>query len=168
MSAEPEHFETLISADGLAARLPRADLIVLDARSSLADPAACQTAYRQAHIPGARFADLDRDLSDHRLAGGRHPWPRSEAFTDTLGRWGVTPGHQVVIYDAGDGALAAARAWFLLRVLGHRSVAVLDGGWSRWTALGLPVEADVPTPTPVRHEGRFDHRRLLDAAQVQA
>lgn len=168
MPAETNHFETLISVEQLAACLPREDLIVLDARSSLADPAACEAAYRQAHIPGARFADLDRDLSDHRLSGGRHPWPRSERFTDTLGRWGVTPGHQVVVYDAGDGALSAARAWFLLRALGHRSVALLDGGLARWTELGRPVEAKMPTPTPVRYEGRFDASRLLDAKQVQA
>lgn len=168
MPVEPDRFETLISAGELAAALAREDLVVLDARSSLADPAACESAYRQAHIPGARFADLDRDLSDHRLAGGRHPWPSSEGFTDTLGRWGVTPAHQVVIHDAGDSAQSAARAWFLLRVLGHKTVAVLDGGLARWMELGLPVEAEVPTPTPARYKGRFDADRLLDAEQVQA
>ncbi|MBA2238498.1 MAG: sulfurtransferase [Lysobacter sp.] len=161
-------FEILISAEELAASLTRRDLVVLDARASLADPAACAAAYRRGHIPGARFADLDQDLSDHRLQGGRHPWPRAESFTAALGRWGVTPDHQVVVYDAGDGALAAARAWFLLRTLGHRKAAVLDGGWARWTALGLPCEAQVPTPERTDYEARFDARRLLDADQVHA
>jgi len=161
-------WDTLVSAEALAAALGRDDLVVLDARSSLADQAGCEAAYRQAHVPGARFADLDRDLSDHRRQGGRHPWPSSEAFTDALGRWGITPAHQVVIYDHGDGAMAAARAWFLLRALGHRRVAVLDGGWARWTALGLPVESTVPMPERTRYHAVFDPERLLDAEQVQA
>ena len=163
-----DDWETLVSAEALAAALGRPEVVVLDARSSLADADACAAAYRQSHIPGARVADLDRDLSDHRLRGGRHPWPTAEAFTAALGRWGITPAHQVVIYDGGEGALAAARAWFLLRALGHRRVAVLDGGWARWTALGLPVESTVPTPSPVVYDAKFDSRRLLDAEQVQA
>ena len=161
-------WDTLVSAEILAAALGRDDLVVLDARSSLADQAGCEAAYRQAHIPGARFADLDRDLSDHRRPGGRHPWPGADAFTATLGRWGITPAHQVVVYDQADGALAAARAWFLLRALGHRRVAVLDGGWARWKALGLPVESTVPSPQPVEYRATFDPERLLDAGQVQA
>ena len=158
----------LVSAESLAAGLGSDDLVVLDARASLADQPGSQAAYRQAHIPGARFADLDRDLSDHRRQGGRHPWPGVEAFTATLGRWGITPTHQVVVYDAADGALAAARAWFLLRALGHRRVAVLDGGWARWTQLGLPTESTVPTPERTRYDAVFDSERLLDAEQVQA
>ena len=160
-------WDTLVSAETLAAALGRDDLVVLDARSSLADQAGCEAAYRQAHIPGARFADLDRDLSDHHRHGGRHPWPGAEAFTATLGRWGVTPAHQVVVYDLADGALAAARAWFLLRALGHRRVAVLDGGWTRWTQLGLPTESTVPTPEQKQYNAAFDAERLLDAEQVQ-
>jgi thiosulfate/3-mercaptopyruvate sulfurtransferase len=74
----------------------------------------------------------------------------------------------VVVYDAGDGALAAARAWFLLRALGHERVAVLDGGWARWTVLGLPVDDAMPSPEATRYEGIFDHRRLVDSDAVQA
>lgn len=160
---------TLVSAEDLAAGLGREDLIVIDTRTSLTDRAASENAYRQAHIPGARYADLDRDLSDHRkTGGGRHPWPDAADFTATLGRWGVTPQHQVAIYDAADGALAASRLWFLLRVLGHKRVAVLDGGWQRWTALGLPTDSDIPAPQPVRYEASFDARRLLDAQDVRA
>lgn len=161
-------WDSLVSAEALAQALGRDDLVVLDARSSLADQPGCEAAYRQAHVPGARFADLDRDLSDHRRRGGRHPWPDAGDFTATLGRWGISPAHQVVVYDAVDGALSASRAWFLLRALGHRRVAVLDGGWARWTTLGLPQESAVPRPTPARYEGTFDATRLLDAEQVQA
>ena len=159
---------TLVSAEILADALGRDDLVVLDARFSLADPGAGETAYRTAHIPGARYADLDRDLSDHRKQGaGRHPWPDAADFTATLERWGITPEYQVVVYDAGDGALAAARAWFLLRALGHARVAVLDGGWARWTALGLPVDDALPQRQATHYPGGFDHGRLLDGDAVQ-
>ena len=160
---------TLVSAEDLHASLARDDLVVIDARVSLADRNASEAAYRAAHIPGARHADLDRDLSDHRKPNaGRHPWPDAEDFTGVLERWGITPAHQVVAYDAGDGALAAARVWFLLRALGHPRVAVLDGGWARWTALGLPVDDAVPAPARASYVAGFDDRRLLDAAAVQA
>ena len=159
---------TLVSAEALAAALGRDDLIVVDTRSSLSDRAAGEQAYRQAHIPGARYADLERDLSDHRKgSGGRHPWPDAADFTAKLQAWGITPQHQVVVYDAADGALAASRLWFLLRVLGHRRVAVLDGGWQGWTALGLPVDAEIPVPQPSHYPASFDARRLLDAQDVR-
>ena len=161
-------WQSLVSVEALSEALGRADLVVLDARSSLADPAACEQAYRQSHIPGARFADLDRDLSDHGRAGGRHPWPSAADFTAKLGEWGITPDHQVVVYDGGDGGLSASRAWFLLRALGHRDVAVLDGGWALWNASGLPVEAGAPASAPATYHARFDENRLLDAQQVQA
>ncbi|MGY1425132.1 sulfurtransferase [Lysobacter sp. A289] len=161
-------WQALVSAEALSAALDRDDVTVLDARSSLADPAGCEAAYRQAHIPGARFADLDRDLSDHRKPGGRHPWPDAADFTARLGGWGIGPTGQVVVYDSGDGALSAARAWFLLRALGHRDVAVLDGGWAGWTALGLPIESGLPEIQPSRYVAQFDGNRLLDAPQLQA
>ncbi|ALN62410.1 rhodanese-like domain protein [Lysobacter antibioticus] len=160
---------TLVSAEDLAAALGRDDLIVVDARFGLNDTEAGEAAYRQAHVPGARYAHLDRDLSDHRKSGGgRHPWPEADDFTAALGRWGITAQHQVVVYDNGDGALAAARLWFLLRVLGHQRVAVLDGGWQRWTALGLPSDDLVPTPTATRYEASYDARRVLDAQDVRS
>lgn len=162
-------WQTLLDADELAVTLGRPDLVVLDARSSLADPVACGQAWRESHIPGAHFADLDRDLSDHHRTGGRHPWPSDAGFTTRLGEWGITPGHQVVIYDGGDGGLSAARTWFLLRALGHRDVAVLDGGWTRWTAQDRPVEAGLPAPAqPTVYRAGFDRSLLLDADQVQA
>ncbi|QOW21324.1 sulfurtransferase [Lysobacter avium] len=162
-------WQTLVTADELATALGRPDVVVLDARSSLADPAACEHAYRQSHIPGAYFADLDRDLSDHSRPGGRHPWPSAAAFTDRLGEWGITPAHQVVVYDAGDGGLSAARAWFLLRALGHRDVAVLDGGWKHWTAKGCLVEVGTPvSPKPAAYHADFNRALLLDAPRVQA
>ncbi|WP_407352249.1 sulfurtransferase [Luteimonas sp. R10] len=162
---------TLVQAEELAAAPGCAGLAVVDCRHSLADPGAGARDYRDGHVPGAVHADMDRDLSGTAPAGsgaGRHPWPDAADLCRRLGAWGISPRHQVVAYDAGDGAFAA-RLWFLLQALGHRRVAVLDGGWARWTALGLPQEpsvrmaaaADYPPPT-------FDAARLLDAVQVQA
>lgn len=159
---------TLVQAETLAVALGRSDLAIVDCRFSLANPAAGESAYREGHIPGAVYADLDRDLSDHGKSGqGRHPWPDAAAFTAKLGRWGISPRHQVVAYDDADGAIAA-RLWFLLRTLGHEKVAVLDGGWARWTGLGLPVDSYVPVPMAASYAGRFAEDRLLDAAQVQS
>lgn len=167
---------TLVQAEALAPSLGADDLVVIDARFSLADTDAGERAYRLAHLPGARHAHLDRDLSRARGAtddatiepgAGRHPWPDPEAFAATLGGWGVTPLHQIVAYDDGDGAVAS-RLWFLLQVFGHERAAVLDGGWARWHALGLPVQTAIPVATPTTYRARFDRSRLLDAVQVQA
>jgi thiosulfate/3-mercaptopyruvate sulfurtransferase len=157
---------TLVQAETLSIGLGRPDLVVLDCRFDLADTSAGEYAWMQAHIPGAHYANLDRDLSGPlQAAKGRHPWPDAAGFRERLGRWGIDPQSQVVAYDADSGAFAA-RAWFLLRALGHEKVAVLDGGWKRWTALGLPVDNRIPVPITAKYHGEFDPRRILDAAQV--
>jgi thiosulfate/3-mercaptopyruvate sulfurtransferase len=169
MDASPTAgWTTLVQAEALADAPDREDVAIVDCRFSLADTGAGERAYREAHIPGAVYAHLDRDLSDHRKQGqGRHPWPELVDFIARLGAWGIAPHTQVVAYDDGDGSLAA-RFWFLLRTLGHARVAVLDGGLARWNALGLPLDHAIPVPQPARYEASFDAERLLDAAQVQA
>jgi thiosulfate/3-mercaptopyruvate sulfurtransferase len=159
---------TLVDAEALAARLGAADLRLFDCRFALNDAAAGEAAWREAHLPGAQYAHLDRDLSGpHRHGAGRHPWPGDEAFGAWLGRCGVTPETQVVAYDGGDGAYAA-RLWFLLSAFGHRRVAVLDGGWARWTALGLPTDAEVPAIQATTCSGQFDRSLLFDAGEIAA
>jgi thiosulfate/3-mercaptopyruvate sulfurtransferase len=158
---------TLVQAETLAIALGRDDLVVIDCRFSLVNPAAGELAYQQAHVPGAVYAHLDRDMSDHRKRGaGRHPWPDAADFSETLGRWGISPRHQVVIYDDGDGAYAA-RIKNHSRAAGHEKVAVLDGGWARWTVLGLPVDARTPIRMQTTYDAKFDSSRLLDAEQVK-
>jgi thiosulfate/3-mercaptopyruvate sulfurtransferase len=153
---------TLVQPEAVAA-LGQAEVVLVDCRFSLADPGAGKRAYRESHLPGARYAHLDRDLSGPGTGGGgRHPWPDARAFTRTISAWGISPRSRVVAYDAGDGA-HAARLWCLLRMLGHEAVAVLDGGWARWTSLGLPVDADLPFPAPVPYDARFERAGLLDA-----
>lgn len=138
----------LISAADLAAALERSTPpLVLDATWSLTGPPGIDT-YRVAHIPDARHIDLDTELSGARTptgAGGRHPLPEPAAFGAAMRRFGVDRNTDVVVYDARD-AIAAARAWWLLRHHGHERVRVLDGGLAAWTAAGLPVTDVEPGP----------------------
>jgi thiosulfate/3-mercaptopyruvate sulfurtransferase len=123
--------------------------------------------YREGHIPGAVFVDLDRDLS--RPGGpGRHPFPATEDFARFLGRIGVGADTHVVAYDDAGGAIAA-RFWFLLKVHGHERASVLDGGFQAWTAAGLPVTTEEPRISPVDPPVLvLDRRRLAERAEVEA
>jgi thiosulfate/3-mercaptopyruvate sulfurtransferase len=165
-------WQTLIDVHTLAAILGEPQLRIIDARCVLLDPQAGRLAYAQSHLPGSVYADLNRDLSDlSRCADGRglgrHPLPDSAVFSATLGRWGVQPDSQVVVYDAGDGSMAAARLWWMLRLLGHRRVAVLDGGLAVWRAAGLAETADVPDYPPApAYPAQFDAAAIADADEV--
>jgi thiosulfate/3-mercaptopyruvate sulfurtransferase len=161
-------FDTLVSTDLLEQNL--GTWRIFDCRHDLMKPELGEQQYRQAHIPGARFASLDRDLSAPKTGkNGRHPLPEPDAFGAWLGRQGVKPGHQVVCYDASNGAMAA-RLWWMLRWVGHEAVAVLDGGLAKWTSEGRPVSAEVPEfpatdyPVELNEEAavgaRMVHRRL--------
>lgn len=164
------NWTTLVDGPTLAARLDDPELRLLDARAVLGDPAAGAAAYARSHLPGAVHADLDRDLSDHSVAGqGRHPLPQPDDFARRVGEWGIGPEHQVVVYDAGDGSMAAARAWWLLRVLGHGPVAVLDGGLAAWRQAGLAEEGGegrVPSPLGPYPSAGFDPARVATADEV--
>ncbi len=161
-------WKTLVGVDPLNAQLGSPDLVVVDCRFDLRDPGAGARAYAAGHILGAVYAHLDRDLSDlSRPNMGRHPLPTHDAFCRTLASWGITPSHQVVAYDAGDGALAA-RLWWMLRLMGHARVAVLDGGIAAWAAAGLPLSTAVPRPAPGNYRGRFDVRQIASTAVVAA
>ena len=148
---------TLISTADLAARLDDPSLVVVDARHDLAQPDWGEAQYRAGHVPGARFAHLDRDLSAARTGrNGRHPLPTPERAAALFGGLGIDGSKQVVAYDQANG-MFAARVWWMLRWLGHDAVAVLDGGYARWTAEGRPVSTDVP---PVE-SARFEVSRVM-------
>jgi thiosulfate/3-mercaptopyruvate sulfurtransferase len=135
--------DPIISPEQLARLSP--DTILLDVRSG---PQARPT-YEQAHLAGAHFADLERQLSGPKAdaaQGGRHPLPDVASFAAQLGRWGITPSTHVVVYDDQNGANAAARAWWMLRALGHEKVQVLDGGLQAALASGMTTEAREPAP----------------------
>jgi thiosulfate/3-mercaptopyruvate sulfurtransferase len=138
-------FQTLIDVDSLQELLGGPRLAIIDCRFDLMNPEAGRQAYLRAHIPRARYADLDRDLSapvgPH---SGRHPLPSPAAFASRLGAMGIGDDAQVIAYDEANGSLAA-RLWWMLRWLGHGAAAVLDGGFKAWTARGGALESGQPT-----------------------
>jgi thiosulfate/3-mercaptopyruvate sulfurtransferase len=124
---------------------PAPDLRFVDCRFRLDDKAWGRAQWRRARVPGAVFLDLEEDLSGS--GEGRHPLPDPARLGRTLGAFGIGPETPLVVYDQGAGPYAA-RAWWVLRWLGHASVRVLDRGWSGWQADGRPV-SDVPPETHV-------------------
>lgn len=158
---------TIVAPETLAVALARPDVVVVDCRFSLIDPGAGEHAWLQGHVPGAVYAHLNRDLSDLLRRGeGRHPLPDEDDFCAALSRWGISPESQVVAYDYADGSMAAARFWWLLKLLGHEKVAVMDGGYTRWTTLGLPVETRVQRHPATHYTGRFDRSRIATADEI--
>lgn len=155
---------TLASTDEFARHL--GSRRVFDCRHDLMKPELGESQYRESHIPGALFASLDRDLSAPKTGrNGRHPLPDPAAFTSWLSRCGLHSEDEVVCYDGGSGAMAA-RLWWMLRWVGHRNVAVLDGGFARWTKEGRPVTAEVPSFPPTTYAAHVRAGARADAAAV--
>ena len=133
-------YETLVDIETLRSHLHDPAWVVVDCRHSLANFAAGRAAYEEAHVPGAAFADVERDLSGEKTgSNGRHPLPERHAFAAFLGKIGADERSQIVAYDEGAG-MFAARCWMLVRHLGHARVAILDGGFAAWERSGAPLE----------------------------
>lgn len=148
-------YTTLISVSDLARRLADPAWVLFDCRHELGNPDFGPQAYALSHLPGARFAHLDRDLSAPVTGrNGRHPLPDPRQFAGWLGRMGVDSTKQVVAYDQAGGAYAG-RLWWMLRWLGHDRVAVLDGGWDAWVSAGHPVTREVPKPQSLQFTARL-------------
>ena len=156
--------KTLVSTDWLAAHMKDPDLRLIDASWYL--PGAGRDAkaeYAAAHIPGARFFDID-EITDHRSALP-HMAPPPEKFISRLRAMGIGDGHQVVIYD-GAGLFSAARVWWTFRLMGKTDVAVLDGGLPKWRAEGREIE-DMPPVVRDRHMTVSRQNHLVkDVTQV--
>ncbi|KXU31502.1 3-mercaptopyruvate sulfurtransferase [Sphingobium sp. 22B] len=158
-------YTTLISATDLAPLVAAGDVVLFDCEFDLAAPAAGHATYLEEHLPGARYLHLDADLSSAPSGtNGRHPLPDPAVFQDKMRAAGVMAGQQVVAYDSAGGPYAA-RAWWLLRWLGHKAVAVLDGGKAAWLATGQALESGEPAAaTP----GNFTATATDPAATVSA
>ncbi|MCJ2181521.1 sulfurtransferase [Novosphingobium sp. 1949] len=159
-------YRTLLSADDLKALIEaEADILILDCGFDLAAPAAGRDTYRIGHVPGARHADLETDLSGQATGtNGRHPLPDRAVFAAWLRAQGLNNGQQVIAYG-GMGNAGAARLWWLLRWMGHAEVAVLDGARTAWVAAGHELEAgDAPEAMP----GDFTPGLPLVAGTVSA
>jgi thiosulfate/3-mercaptopyruvate sulfurtransferase len=159
----------LITADDLARNLDSRDCVVVDCRFDLVAPAKGYENYLAGHIPGARYAHLDDDLSGARTpASGRHPLPDPDDFAACMGRLGIDADNYVVAYDDAGGAVAA-RLWWLLRWLGHTETAVLDGGIASWLKSGGGLETGNP-PWPERvYRARAPREAwVVDTAALEA
>ncbi|MEX2586723.1 MAG: sulfurtransferase [Actinomycetota bacterium] len=166
---DSSRFQTLISPNGLAARMPASDWVLVDCRFVLGQPDAGRLAYLNEHLPGAVYADLEKQLSGPVVAGrtGRHPLPPKSSIVSTMRQLGISNGSQVVAYDDGPGYMAAARLWWILKFSGHDAVAVLDGGLTRWKQLGLPVQTALATPAPGDFEASFRDEMVITAAEIK-
>jgi thiosulfate/3-mercaptopyruvate sulfurtransferase len=156
---------TLVEPAQLAPHLGNPRWVIVDCRFDLAKPDAGRALYRAGHIPGARYAHLNEDLSAPITPRtGRHPLPSPEDFARTLGAWGIDAHTQVVAYDDASGAIAA-RLWWMLRWVGHDAAAVLNGGLSAWLASGFALESAEPKVTPATF---VPHVRADRAITVEA
>ncbi|MCC6077109.1 sulfurtransferase [Pseudomonas sp. GCM10022188] len=158
----------LLTPQDLAPRLGQPGLVILDCRFALEDPNQGSRAYTAGHLPGACFADLERDLSAPVVPGktGRHPLPNAEQLIQRLRDWGVHNDSQVVLYDDGPGAFAA-RAWWLLLWMGKREgVYLLDGGLNAWQTAGLPLSQELPHPPKGNFEGKPDSELVVEAEEL--
>jgi len=161
-------YTTLIEPAALAAHLAEPDWVLLDCRFELSQPDWGAQAYASSHIPHAHYAHLDRDLSGPVTpASGRHPLPDAEVLAATLSAWGIDATVQVIAYDQGSGAYAA-RLWWLLRWVGHRCVAVLDGGLAAWQQAGLPLTAEVDVKRPRRFVARSNADAIVSSSELSA
>ena len=156
--------KTLVSTNWLAAHLKDPDLRILDASWYLpGSERNARAEYAAAHIPGARFFDIDEN-SDQR-SNLPHMAPPPEKFISRMRAMGVGDGHQVVVYD-GAGLFSAARVWWLFRLMGKMDVAVLDGGFPKWQAEGREIE-DMPPILRDRHMTiSRQHHLVKDVTQV--
>jgi len=156
----------LVSTQWLADHLNDPDMRILDASWYLPDmDRDAKAEYAAAHIPGARFYDLDAQSDS--VSDLPHMAPSPEKFMSRMRAMGVGDGHQVVVYD-GAGIFSAARVWWLFRLMGKTDIAVLDGGFGKWQAEGRPVE-DMPPVVRDRHMTAQRQAHLVkDVTQVAA
>ncbi|OQR29492.1 sulfurtransferase [Pseudomonas sp. T] len=160
----------LLTPEQLAARLDDPNLVLLDCRFALEDPAYGARSYQENHIPGAHFADLNRDLSSPVIPGvtGRHPLPDPQHLQEHLRAWGLNADSEVVLYDDGPGAFAA-RAWWLLLWLGKsEGVYLLDGGLTAWRNAGLRLTTAETPLRPGDFKGEPDNSLLISVGELAA
>lgn len=161
-------WRTLVSAEQLLAALSEPSLVIVDCRFDLKLHTAGLMAYQKEHLPKAVYVNLNTDLSDLSREGrGRHPLPNARDFCRVLEQAGITPETQVVAYDGSHGAFAA-RFWWMMRLLGHQDVAVLDGGMRAWRDLDAPLTDIRYEPEPSNYNARFDVRKTATTAVVAA
>lgn len=157
----------LIEPEVLATLLNDERVVILDARFDLASPTAGRSLYKQNHLPGAYYADLEDDLCGPIVSGqtGRHPLPEPDLFAEQVRAWGIDDDTHVVVYDDGGHAMAA-RAWWQLRWIGVQHVSVLHGGYKAWIAGKYPVTTEIPAVHFSHFISRLQEQVLVSSADV--
>lgn len=161
------NFSTLVSSAQLAQHINDPNWVIFDCRFTLSDPDSGHRAYLAGHIPSARYANLNNDFSaEVTPLSGRHPLPDPQLLASKLSRWGVNGSKQIVVYDDSFGSMAS-RMWWVLRWLGHPSVALLDGGVQRWIRDGHPITTEIPAITPAEFIAQPDNSMWVDANCIE-
>ena len=156
--------DALVSTEWLAAHLDAPDLRIVDGTFTL--PGVKPTGrelYDARHIPGAVFFDIDEIADEHNPLP--HMLPSPEKFAVRMRKLGLGDGHKIVVYDSA-GLSSAGRPWWMLRVFGHRDVAILDGGLPKWQAEGRPVADDIPALRERHFTARLNTLLVRDKGQV--
>lgn len=161
-------YDTLIDVESVARLIGNPNVALIDCRFDLTDREAGDRAFLAGHIPGARYADMNRDLAAPVTARtGRHPLPDPELLAVRLGLLDIDNDTQVIAYDEVNGSYAA-RAWWMLRWLGHFRVAVLSGGFRAWVAAGGALQSGEAAPGSRHFRPRVDAAAVLSSEQVVA
>jgi thiosulfate/3-mercaptopyruvate sulfurtransferase len=156
----------LVSTNEFESKLQSPDWVIFDCRHDLMDAGKGERAYRAGHIPGARFANVDTDLSSEKNGtNGRHPLPSPVGFAAFLARNGVGADSTVVAYDDVGGQYAA-RLWWLCRWIGLKNVGLLDGGFQKWSAEGRAVTTDIPAPKHTALRAEPNPRMVISAGEL--
>ena len=129
-------YKTIISAKDLLTNINNKEFVVFDCRCDIKDSKFGIQSYTEGHIENAIFVDIDMDLASEKTqSSGRHPLPEPNILSEKLSQWGLSNSKQAVVYDDVGGAFAG-RMWWILKWLGHKNVAVLDGGLNAWLKIG--------------------------------
>ena len=161
--------KVIVDRQWLLENLDNPLLVIIDCRFQLANPSWGQQEYNSGHIPGAHYLDLDQDLASKvQSHGGRHPLPNIQNFAAKLEMLGIVKNQSLVVaYDDTRFAFAA-RLWWLLRYLGHNSVALLDGGWHGWQEANYPISTMVPQVAKGNFVPQSQPDWTVDIEQVKA
>ena len=157
----------LISTDQLSNQINNPDLVIIDCSFNLADTDWGYQNYLKGHIPGAYYADLDKNLSSKITEkSGRHPLPDENSFIQFCSKVGINSEKKVVLYDTESGAYAG-RLWWLLRSYGHDDTMLLDGGLNAWKEKGLSLEQNPPSYHPTEFNGKFSNKFLVSTDEIE-